>query len=50
MDRALSIQRNHQEMLGIVPSHTVNGELEKVMHSFPREMQPLFSALAPAAT
>lgn len=42
MDRALSIQWNHQGVLGIVASHTANGELEKVMHSFPARCSRYF--------
>ena len=34
----------HPEELAIGPAHI--GELEKVMHSFPRDMQSLFPALA----
>ena len=50
MDRALSIQWNHSEALAIIGRHTIDGEHEKVMHSFLRQVQPLFPALALAAT
>ena len=30
----------------IIAAHMGNDELEKVMHSFPRDMQSLFPALA----
>jgi uncharacterized protein (DUF2267 family) len=33
-----------------MPSHIGGGEIEKVMHSFPREVQSLFTALAAATT
>jgi hypothetical protein len=35
-----------QKVVGVIASYLGNGELEKVMHSLPRDMQSLFPALA----
>jgi hypothetical protein len=36
-------------MLAVVVSHLGGGEMEKVMHSFPEDLESLFPALASAA-
>jgi len=38
-----------QDVLSVVASYVGDGEMEKVKHSFPRDMQNLFPALAEAA-
>jgi uncharacterized protein (DUF2267 family) len=38
-----------QNVLAVIASHIGAGEMTKVMGSFPRDMQPLFPALASAA-
>jgi uncharacterized protein (DUF2267 family) len=48
-DRVIDPAETVQNVLAVVASHVGNGELEKVMHSFPRDMQSLFPALASAA-
>jgi uncharacterized protein (DUF2267 family) len=48
-DRVIDPAETVQNVLAVVASHTGDGELEKVMHSFPRDMQSLFPALASAA-
>jgi hypothetical protein len=35
-----------QNTLVMIASHSEQGEMPKVMHTFPRDMQPLFPALA----
>jgi uncharacterized protein (DUF2267 family) len=48
-DRVIDPIETVQNVLRVVASHTGNGELEKVMHSFPHDMQSLFPATASAA-
>jgi uncharacterized protein (DUF2267 family) len=48
-DRVIDPAETVQNVLAVVASHVGNGELEKVMHSFPPDMQSLFPALASAA-
>ena len=38
-----------ENVLAVIASHIGAGEMTKAMGSFPRDMQPLFPALASAA-
>jgi uncharacterized protein (DUF2267 family) len=48
-DRVIDPAETVQNVLGVVANHVGNGELEKVMHALPKDMQSLFPALASAA-
>jgi uncharacterized protein (DUF2267 family) len=48
-DRVIDPVETVQNVLAVVANHIGNGELTKVMQSFPRDMQSLFPALASAA-
>ena len=48
-DRAIDPVEIVQNVLGVIASHTGYGELKKVMHSFPHDMQSLFPATASTA-
>ena len=37
-----------RDVVSIVANYVGSGEMEKVVHSFPQDMQPLFPALAAA--
>jgi len=47
-DRVIDPAETIQSVLAVVASHMANGEMEKAMQSFPRDMQSLFPALASA--
>ena len=48
-DRVIDPVETVQNVLAIVADHIGGGEMHKVMDAFPRDMQPLFPALASAA-
>jgi uncharacterized protein (DUF2267 family) len=48
-DRQIDPVETTQAVLAVVGSHVGMGEMEKVKHSFPRDMQNLFPAMAEAA-
>jgi uncharacterized protein (DUF2267 family) len=48
-DRVIDPVETVQNVLAVVASHMGDGEMQKVMDSFPRDMQSLFPALASAA-
>jgi uncharacterized protein (DUF2267 family) len=48
-DRVIDPVETVQNVLAVVASHIGDGELTKVMQSFPRDMQSLFPPLASAA-
>jgi uncharacterized protein (DUF2267 family) len=48
-DRVIDPVETVQNVLAVAASHIGGGELRKVMHAFPRDMQSLFPALASAA-
>jgi uncharacterized protein (DUF2267 family) len=48
-DRVIDPVETVQNVLAVVARHIGGGELRKVMDAFPRDMQPLFLALASAA-
>jgi uncharacterized protein (DUF2267 family) len=48
-DRVIDPVETVQNVLGVLASHMGDGEMQKVMDSFPRDMQSLFPALASAA-
>ena len=45
-----TLRQTIQSVLAVVMGDIGGGEMEKVMHSFPYDMQSLFSALAAATT
>jgi uncharacterized protein (DUF2267 family) len=47
-DRVIDPIETVQNVLAVVASHMGDGEMQKVMDSFPRDMQSLFPALASA--
>jgi uncharacterized protein (DUF2267 family) len=47
-DRVIDPAETIQSVLAVVADHIGGGEMEKVMHSFPQDMQSLFPALAAA--
>jgi uncharacterized protein (DUF2267 family) len=48
-DRVIDPIETVQNVLAVVANHVGGGEMQKVMDAFPRDMQSLFPALAPAA-
>ncbi len=48
-DRVIDPVETVQNVLGVIASHMGSGELKKVMHSFPHDMQSLFPAIASTA-
>src|SRR5919109_60703 len=48
-DRVIDPAETVQNVLAVIASHVGDGELQKVMHSFPHDIQSLFPAIASAA-
>jgi uncharacterized protein (DUF2267 family) len=48
-DRVIDPRETTRNVLSVVAGYIGSGEMEKVMHSFPQDMQSLFPALAHAA-
>lgn len=48
-DRVIDPVETAQRVLAVAASHIGHGELQKVMHAFPRDIQSLFPAPASAA-
>jgi uncharacterized protein (DUF2267 family) len=48
-DRVIDPLQTTQAVLSVVASYIGGGEMEKVKHSFPHDLQPLFPELAEAA-
>jgi uncharacterized protein (DUF2267 family) len=49
-DRVIDPVETTQNVLSVVASYVGAGEMEKVMHSFPHDMQSLFPAPAEATS